>query len=161
MILDRLDVDSRPEITTVAELREAPLPVLPIPRLRLPLNVWGILCRASWFLGYAGTVESRRAAIERAQSVARRLDELAPSGPVTVIAHGIMNLLVASELRRLRWTGPRLPNHHHGGTSTFRRPEPTIPRKGSKTSVADAVRRWCRSRSGWLPRITTINGSST
>jgi broad specificity phosphatase PhoE len=125
-VLDQLPVGSRPRAASVIELSEAPLPVLQVPRLRLPLGAWGSVCRISWFLGYTGSVESRRAAVARAHRVARQLSQLAPSGPVTVIGHGIMNLLVARELRRLGWAGPRLPSHQHGGTSTFRRHDPTM-----------------------------------
>lgn len=122
-VLEQLPVACRPKVTTSLDLREAPLPVLPIPGLRLRLGAWGNLCRVSWFLGYARSVESRRTAAVRAHRVARRLGELAPSGPVTAIGHGIANLLIARELRRLGCKGPRLSDHHNGGISTFRRPD--------------------------------------
>lgn len=68
-VLDRLPVTPRPEVTTLVELSEAALPVLQVPRLRLPLGAWGNLCRVSWFLGCAGSVESRQAAVARANGV--------------------------------------------------------------------------------------------
>lgn len=137
-VLDQVPVDSARRTSTVPELREAPLPVLQVPRLRLPLGGWGQLCRVSWFLGYAGSVESRSEAVDRARSVARRLGQLAPSGPVTVIGHGIMNILVARELRRRGWKGPRLPSQHHGGISTFRSHDPTMHRRTPDQSPSTA-----------------------
>jgi broad specificity phosphatase PhoE len=121
-VLDRLPTGSHPKVTTDDDLSEAPLPVLPVPRIRLPLDAWDVLCRTAWILGYSGNVEPRRQAVDRARRVAYRLGELTPTGNVSVIAHGFTNLLVARELRRLRWTGPRLPNHANGATSTFRTP---------------------------------------
>jgi broad specificity phosphatase PhoE len=125
-VLDRLPADSHPEVTTDEDLSEAPLPVLPVPRLRLPLDAWDVVCRTAWLLGYVGNVEPRRQAVHRACKVAHRLGDLTPTGNVSVIAHGFTNILVARELRRLGWDGPRLPNHGNGATSTFRTP-PTTP----------------------------------
>jgi len=125
-VLDRLPAGTHPEVTTDEDLHEAPLPVLPMPRLRLPIDAWDILCRTAWLLGYKGNVEPRRQAVDRARRVAHRLGDLTATGTTSVIAHGFTNILVARELRRLGWNGPRLPNHDNGATSTFRTP-PTTP----------------------------------
>jgi len=110
----------RPEVVTDADLVEIPLPTLPVPWVRLPLDAWDAACRAVWLLGWSGRVESRGDAFRRARRVAGRLDDLAAEGPVTAIGHGFTNILVARELRRRGWSGPRLPDHRNGGTTTFR-----------------------------------------
>jgi broad specificity phosphatase PhoE len=119
-VLGRLAVDARPPVVTVDDLVEAPLPPVPVPVVRLPPDAWDVVARVAWLLGYAGRVEPRRDAVRRARRVAVRLGELAPSGTVTVIAHGFTNVLVGRELRRLGWQGPRLPDHHHGAVTTYR-----------------------------------------
>lgn len=120
-VLARLAPDDSPEVTVVDDLVEIPLPVLPVPGLRLPLDAWDAAARVAWLAGWSGGVESRSAALARGRRVARRLHDLAPGGPVVVVGHGFTNIVVARELRRLGWRGPRLPDHRNGGVSTFRR----------------------------------------
>jgi broad specificity phosphatase PhoE len=125
-VVDRLAADARPPVVTVDDLVEAPLPPVPLPRVRLPADAWDVVARVAWLLGYSGPVEPRRDAVGRARRVAGRLGELAPSGTVTVIAHGFTNVLVGRELRRLGWQGPRLPDHHNGAATTYRYGDATI-----------------------------------
>jgi broad specificity phosphatase PhoE len=125
-VLDRLAAEARPEVVTVDDLVEAPLPPVPVSVVRLPPDAWDVVARVAWLLGYAGGVEPRRDAVRRAARVARRLGELAPAGTVTVIAHGFTNVLVGRELRRLGWQGPRLPDHHNGAATTYRYGDATI-----------------------------------
>lgn len=122
-VLARIDETARPEVTVDDDLVEIPLPLLPVPRVRLPLDAWDVAARTAWLLGYAGEVESRSEAAARGRRVAARLAALAHPGgsPVAAIAHGFTNILVAHELRRLGWSGPRLPDHHNGGCTTYRR----------------------------------------
>ena len=42
-----------------------------------------------------------------------------PAGTVTVVGHGFFNILLARQLRRLGWCGPRLPNHAHGAVNRY------------------------------------------
>ena len=113
-----------PPVTVDPDLVEIPLPVLPVPRLRLPLDAWDAAARVAWLLGYSGGIESRPEALARGRRVAGRLDGLARAGAGTVaaVAHGFTNILVARELRRLGWDGPRLPDHGNGAVTTYRRP---------------------------------------
>lgn len=118
-VLAALPSGQAPEVITMTGLREAPLPMIPIPRLRASLDVWGAVTRAAWFVGYSGAVESRAAVAARARQVAMDLHRLAHDGPVMVIGHGIFNVLVAARLRRLGWSGPRVPSFQHGAVSRF------------------------------------------
>jgi broad specificity phosphatase PhoE len=108
-------------VTVDGDLVEIPLPVLPVPRLRLPLDAWDAAARVAWLWGYAGGVEPRREALARGRRAAGRLDRLAGAGAVTVVAHGFTNIVLARELRRLGWEGPRLPDHGNGAATTYRR----------------------------------------
>jgi broad specificity phosphatase PhoE len=122
-VLARIDEADRPEVTVDEDLVEIPLPVLPVPGVRLPLDAWDAAARTAWLLGYSGEVESRREAVARGRRVAARLAALAHPGdaPVAAIAHGFTNILVAHNLRRLGWSGARLPDHRNGGCTTYRR----------------------------------------
>jgi broad specificity phosphatase PhoE len=118
-VLGALGPGERPEVITDPDLVEIPLPTVPLPWVRLPLDAWDAACRTAWLLGWSGRVESRGDAFRRARRVAERLDRLATRGPVTAIGHGFTNILVARGLRRRGWIGPRLPDHRNGGTTTF------------------------------------------
>jgi broad specificity phosphatase PhoE len=122
-VLAALAPEARPPVTVDPDLVEIPLPVLPVAGVRLPLDAWDAAARIAWLAGYAGGVESRAEAWARGRRVARRLDRLAAAGPATlvVIAHGFTNILLARELRRLGWSGPRLPAHGNGAATTYRR----------------------------------------
>jgi broad specificity phosphatase PhoE len=121
VVLARLAPTDRPEVIVVDDLVEIPLPVLPVPGLRLPLDAWDAAARIAWLAGWSGGVESRREAMARGRRVARWLAHLAPEGPVVAVGHGFTNIVVARELRRLGWQGPRLPDHRNGGLSTYQR----------------------------------------
>ncbi|HEY4377264.1 MAG TPA: histidine phosphatase family protein [Acidimicrobiales bacterium] len=117
--LAELDESARPEPVTLPDLREAPLPVLHLPVLRLPMDAWDVGARLAWMAGWSGGVESRRSCDRRASSAAGELHRLAADGPVTAIAHGFLNVMVARHLRRLGWFGPRIPAHHNGAVTAY------------------------------------------
>jgi broad specificity phosphatase PhoE len=110
-----------PEVVTLEELREAPLPVVAIPWLRAPLDLWGVVARSAWFLGCSDGVEPRTMVAARARRAARALDHMSGDGPVTVVAHGFFNIMLAGQLRRLGWSGRRLPRHRHGAVNPYTR----------------------------------------
>jgi broad specificity phosphatase PhoE len=101
------------------ELVEAAQPAPAVRGLRLPLDGWDVVTRLRWLLGHPGPVEPRRTAVSRAGVVADRLGELA--GVVLVVGHGFQNILIARELRRRGWLGPRWPDHRHGVPTGYRR----------------------------------------
>jgi broad specificity phosphatase PhoE len=84
---------------------EAPLPPPPCPDfLKLSPKAWGVISRASWWLGGHRGEETRQAAQKRAAEAARLLDEVARKGQdVLVVAHGFFNTMIGMELRRRGW----------------------------------------------------------
>lgn len=101
--------------STVDEaVREAPLPSAFDSSLRLPPAVWAGIARSAWFCGWCPGVESFSATRRRAAQAAQRLQALATElGEVLVIGHGLMNALIARELRARGWRGPRFPSRAH------------------------------------------------
>jgi len=124
----------RPRALHTAELLGAPQPPIIDPRfreiefpvdfplhLRLPALVWTALALLVWRLGYSPRCESSAAAKRRARTVAGLLVQEAyrHTGPIVLVAHGGINRLIAKELRRSGWHGPRLPHSRHWGCTTY------------------------------------------
>ncbi len=105
-----------------ARFREAELPGAIRSGLRLRPEAWAWLARAAWFCGWADGVESFGAARKRAASGAALLIErAASSGAVVLVGHGLMNVLIAWQLRAAGWKGPRLPSRRHWAFGIYER----------------------------------------
>ena len=129
----RVFSSARPRALHTAELLGAPLPPVVDARfreiefpvdfplhVRLPALVWTALALGIWRLGYSPRCESSAAAKRRARTVASLLvQEAHQTGTIVLVAHGGINRLIAKELRRLGWHGPRLPHSRHWGCTTY------------------------------------------
>ena len=104
-----------------ARFREAELPAAFRSSLRLRPEVWAWLARAAWFCGWSAGVESCRRARQRAASAAQLLVEHAERGAVVLVGHGLMNVLIARQLRAEGWQGPRLPSPDHWTFGIYKR----------------------------------------
>jgi broad specificity phosphatase PhoE len=60
--------------------------------------------RIAWLLGYARGAATFAAETLRARQAANCLVAAAAQGPVLLVGHGIMNRLIARELRHADWT---------------------------------------------------------
>lgn len=102
---------------------EPALPCALSSRLRLRPGAWTWLARSAWFCGWSAGVESFSAARARALLAGRRLVALAAEhGDVVLIGHGLMNILIAAQLRRLGWRGPRFPRPRHWAFAVYQDP---------------------------------------
>jgi broad specificity phosphatase PhoE len=100
--------------------REPPLPSAIGSRLRLSPRLWTGLARSAWFCGWSAGVESFTAARARAGAGARILIGHAVSqGSVVLLGHGLINILIARELRAAGWDGPRFPPPRHWGFAVY------------------------------------------
>jgi len=86
-----------------AVFREASLPLSLWRSPRLPPQLRAALFRLGWLLGFARGAESLAVATARARSASALLIAGAAEGPVVLIGHGIMNRLIAGELRAAGW----------------------------------------------------------
>lgn len=98
---------------------EAELPFTLWRHPRLPPPVWAALFRLLWLVGYSRGAESIRAAKDRAKVAARRLATAARHGPVLLVGHGVMNRLIAKELRLLGWIGYARHGDKYWGTNVY------------------------------------------
>ena len=91
---------------------ETPLPHARGPLPPLPAGLWAGVFRLLWLAGYTSHGESLGQSRQRAAVGAQRLIDFAAKGPVLLVGHGIMNRLIARELRAAGW---RQASAHPGG----------------------------------------------
>jgi broad specificity phosphatase PhoE len=116
----RLDSQREPRISPV--YREVGRPLQGDWKIRLPLEMWDRLSVLCWKLDLIAVDESVRAARARARAAALELVGLAEeSSPVLLVGHGMINAMIARELCREGWTGPRQANDDYWGTVSFDR----------------------------------------
>lgn len=102
--------------------REAELPSAFRSGVRLRPQMWAGIARSAWFCGWSDGVESFTAARDRAASAASLLTRHAEEfGTVVLVGHGLMNILIARQLRRTGWQGPRFPSPQHWSFGVYER----------------------------------------
>ena len=93
---------------------EAGLPVANWRTLKLSPKIWAVTFRVLWLLGYSRNSESFKEAKTRASEAVRRLTEVAHEHErVLFVGHGVYNRMLANELRRSGWSGPKNPGSRH------------------------------------------------
>lgn len=114
------------------QFREIEFPV-DFPRyLRFSALVWSLIALVLWRMGYSSRSESlalsrarARAAVDLLESQLRNQSEghsgtqWGCAGSVVLVAHAGINRLIAKELRKRGWHGPRLPRSQHWGCTTY------------------------------------------
>ena len=101
---DKLKLSSRAEVSS--DFVEAGLPSFNVLNLKCSENFWLLFFRALWLLGYAPNSESYSQAKLRAKKCADQLIEIAKEkDSVVFVGHGILNKLIAKELRACNWQG--------------------------------------------------------
>ena len=104
-----------------ALFREAVVPTEFRSGMRLRPRVWGILSRSAWLCGWSEGAESFGVARERAARAAQLLTtRAATEDAIAVVGHGMLNILIARELRARGWRGPRIPSRRHWSFGVFR-----------------------------------------
>ncbi|SKA70604.1 Broad specificity phosphatase PhoE [Pantoea ananatis] len=101
---------------------EVGIPLLRADRIQLPTFVWQAILRAIWFCGYAGETESLQHARARASRAADRLIALSQQGTVLLLGHGIMNKMIARELRKRGWQAEKHASSRHWSSAIYHRP---------------------------------------
>jgi len=90
--------------------RESALPHFDSGSIALPITAWVTICRVLWLAGFSQNGENYTAAKARARQAAIRLIALAEAHDnVLLVGHGLMNYLIAQQLRANNWRGPAKP----------------------------------------------------
>lgn len=112
----------RPAQQVDALYREVAMPVMPLAFPALPPVLWLPLLRAMWLFGYKGEVESYAEAKQRAARAALQLIALSRHGDVLLVGHGIMNKLIARQLRKLGWLGEKHASSRYWSSAIYHPP---------------------------------------
>lgn len=103
-----------------SQFREIEFPVDFPRQFRFSALTWSAIALMLWRLGYASRSESLMRSRVRAQEAVDMLEgQLKESKSVVLVAHAGINRLIAKELRRRGWRGPRLPYSWHWGCTTY------------------------------------------
>ena len=103
-----------------AIFNEASLPVAKWHTLKLSPKVWAVTFRVLWLLGYSRNSESFKEAKERAIEAVKKLTEIAHEyDSVLFVGHGVYNRILANELRRSGWSGPKNPGSKHWSMGVY------------------------------------------
>ena len=87
---------------------------------RLPAQIWIILARFLWGLGYSPHLQSQVDVREQAKKAAEYLVEQSQAaGSVILVGHGITNLFIGRELKKRGWRSPRTPNMKYWGFTVY------------------------------------------
>lgn len=110
------------EVYTVeVDMREAAIPHFASGSIKLPVSVWLLVLRILWLAGFSRNGESYAAARSRARQAAARLVALAERhASVLLVGHGVMNYLIARELRASGWQGPAKPGKRFWDYGVYR-----------------------------------------
>ena len=103
------------EIHLVDQLfKETEIPYFELSYFMLPVTAWLVLFRIMWLFGFNKNGESFKAAKLRAKQAADKLIALAEENQkVLLVGHGLLNRLIAKQLRNNNWIGPVSPGKKH------------------------------------------------
>ncbi|MDY0993720.1 MULTISPECIES: histidine phosphatase family protein [Pantoea] len=105
-----------------AVFSEVAVPLLRTGAVQLPTLCWLALLRLLWFCGYAGEAESLQHARSRASAAAEKLIDHSRHGTVLLLGHGIMNKMIARELRKRGWQAEKHASSRHWSSAIYHRP---------------------------------------
>jgi broad specificity phosphatase PhoE len=104
-----------------ALFNEAGLPVASWRTLKLSPNVWAVIFRFLWLLGYSNNSESFKETKMRAAEAVKKLTEVAyQHESVLFVGHGVYNRFLAKELKRSGWSGPNNPGSSHWSFGVYK-----------------------------------------
>jgi hypothetical protein len=90
-------------------------------RLKLSPNLWAVLFRSTWLLGYSRNTESFTDIKTRAADAFKLLSGIAyEREKVVFVGHAVFNQFLARELRKNGWKGPRNPGTRYWSHGVYR-----------------------------------------
>ena len=90
--------------------------------IKLPIIIWLISLRLMWLFGFKNNGESFIQAKKRAERATDKLIVLAQENEkVILVGHGLMNRLIAKQLRLKNWQGPPSPGKKYWEFGEYRK----------------------------------------
>ncbi len=124
--------------TIHSQFREIEFPVDFPQQFKFSAFTWSVIALVLWRMGYSRQSESlahTRARVRAATDLLERQieehlrkkrpsektsqAEISAKISVVLVAHGGINRLIAKELRKRGWSGPRMPRSQHWGCTTY------------------------------------------
>jgi broad specificity phosphatase PhoE len=100
---------------------ETDIPFFERSNIKLPVIAWLVLFRIMWLFGFNKNGESFVQAKIRARNAALKLIDLAQDNEkVILVGHGVMNRLIARQLRLNNWQGPTSPGRKYWEYGIYR-----------------------------------------
>jgi len=100
---------------------EAGLPSTSWQKLKLSPKFWAVFFRVLWLLGFSRNSESFKEAKTRATEAVKILVKLANEHEkVMFVGHGVYNRILANELRKNGWQGPKNPGSKHWSSEVYK-----------------------------------------
>ncbi|PES93336.1 histidine phosphatase family protein [Bacillus cereus] len=88
--------------------------------LKCKPNVWMLIGRTLWILGYRKDVESYKEVRERARQAAHILHRYAlVHGRIALVGHNYFNAMIGTELRAMGWSGSPILHRKPWGCTTY------------------------------------------
>ena len=107
-------LNSEAIILSSSLFNEAGMPSANWHALKVSPKIWAPLFRLFWLFGYSNNSESFQEAKSRAKEAVIKLTEIAhEQESVVFVGHAIFNRILANELRRSGWSGPKNPGTKH------------------------------------------------
>lgn len=105
---------------TESIFREMGLPYAGWSFLKLSPDIWAVIFRSLWFLGFSRNSESFSSAKLRVTGATERLKQLAQEhGSVLFVGHGMVNRYIAKELVSNGWLGPSNTGKKYWGYAIY------------------------------------------
>ncbi|WP_046174170.1 histidine phosphatase family protein [Domibacillus indicus] len=117
---DYLKTAGRIKSYSVFREAERPAPRWNLPGVKLRPSAWSAFFRTAWCTGYSPGCESLKDALRRAEAGARKLAEYAAEHQhVVLVGHQFFNQLLAVQLIKMGWSGPKKINRKHWSTTVY------------------------------------------
>lgn len=85
-------------------LREAEVPLITFPPLKLKANTWTAIARLLWLCGCAKDCESYKDTKKRVRLIVDKLEKLGKKqDEITIVGHGCINFFLRRECRKRGW----------------------------------------------------------
>lgn len=100
-------------------LNEAELPKIVFPRFRLSANIWVVVARILWRLGFSKECEPYGRFIKRVDEIVDWVDRFDEDESIVIVAHGWLNRTLIKRLSR-KWRVVESTGHGYLGCTTLR-----------------------------------------
>ncbi len=112
------------QIVETPLLREVPLTAFFKTRRKLPFPIWNLVGRLAWLVSQSSQPETRKESRERAREFLDLISKKEKKNSL-VVSHGFFLYVLAKELKRQGYKGPRKRRFENGGLYIYEKEQST------------------------------------